>query len=61
MLVPLSLCAIAAVAGWRTWGRSSFICWPWAGFLAPDFWLGKKIAARQKKSSADCPMCWICW
>lgn len=48
VLVPASLCILAAVSGI---GRSNpffvYIIALALGFLAPDFWLGRKIKARQ--------------
>lgn len=48
ILVPLSLCAFVAISGI---GRDNpFIMYAVAlglGYLAPDFWLGRKITARQ--------------
>ena len=56
VLVPLSLCLIAAVSGLANLGP--FFVYLMAlggGFLAPDFWLGKKISARQKKITRGLP------
>ncbi len=56
VLVPLSLCAIAAVT--RLASLGPFFVYLMAlggGFLAPDFWLGKKISARQKKITRGLP------
>jgi tight adherence protein C len=49
VLVPLLLCALALVSG--VGARSPFFVYTLVlvlGFLAPDFWLGKRITKRQK-------------
>ncbi len=56
VLVPLTLAAIAAVSGLAS--LSPFFVYLVAlggGFLAPDFWLGKRIAKRQKKLTRGLP------
>jgi tight adherence protein C len=56
VLTPLLLCVIAAVTGLANLGP--FFVYMLAlggGFLAPDFWLGKKIAARQKRITRGLP------
>jgi tight adherence protein C len=56
VLCPLFLCAIAGVTGLANLGP--FFVYLMAlglGFLAPDFWLGKKISARQKKITRGLP------
>jgi tight adherence protein C len=56
VVCPLLLCAIAAVTGLANMGP--FFVYLMAlglGFLGPDFWLGKKIAARQKKIARGLP------
>jgi tight adherence protein C len=56
VLCPLLLCALAAVTGLANLGP--FFVYVMAlglGFLGPDFWLGKKIAARQKKITRGLP------
>jgi tight adherence protein C len=56
VVCPLLLCAIAGVTGLANLG--SFFVYLMAlglGFLAPDFWLGKKIAARQRKIARGLP------
>lgn len=48
VLVPLVLCFLATVSGVAS--HSPFIVYAMAlglGFLAPDFWLGRRITARQ--------------
>ena len=48
VLVPLSLCAVALFTGLGAW--NPFMIYAMAlglGYLAPDFWLGRKIKARQ--------------
>ncbi len=50
VLVPLTLCAIALFSGLGS--LSPFLVYASAlgvGYIAPDFWLGKMIKARQKK------------
>ena len=49
VLVPLALCVLVTVTGISH--ASPFVIYIAAlglGFLAPDFWLGRKISARQK-------------
>jgi tight adherence protein C len=56
VLVPLVLCAIGFATGLAA--KSPFTVYVTAlgiGYLAPDFWLGKKISARQKKIRLGLP------
>ena len=56
VLVPLTLAAIAFFTGLGA--QSPFIMYGAAlgiGYLAPDFWLGKKISSRQKKIRLGLP------
>lgn len=56
VLLPLTLAAIAAVSGLAD--LSPFFVYLTAlggGFLAPDFWLGKRIEKRQKKLTRGLP------
>jgi tight adherence protein C len=56
VLVPVTLVIICAVTGLAS--LAPFFVYLIAlggGFLAPDFWLGKKIAARQKKLTRGLP------
>ena len=56
VLTPLLLVAIAAVTGLAS--LAPFFVYLVAlggGFLAPDFWLGKRIKARQKKLTRGLP------
>ena len=56
VLLPLVLAAIAAVSGLAD--LSPFFVYLIAlggGFLAPDFWLGKRIEKRQKKLTRGLP------
>jgi len=56
VLTPLLLVAIAAVTGLAS--LAPFFVYLVAlggGFLAPDFWLGKRITARQKKLTRGLP------
>jgi len=56
VLLPLTLAAIAAVSGLAD--LSPFFVYLVAlggGFLAPDFWLGKRIEKRQKKLNRGLP------
>jgi tight adherence protein C len=56
VLLPLTLAAIAAVSGLAN--LSPFFVYLVAlggGFLAPDFWLGKRIEKRQKKLTRGLP------
>ncbi len=56
VLLPLTLAAIAAVSGLGS--LSPFFVYLVAlggGFLAPDFWLGKRIEKRQKKLTRGLP------
>ena len=56
ILVPLSLCVIVATTGLSHFG--GFFIYALAlglGFLAPDFWLGRRIASRQAKIRRGLP------
>jgi tight adherence protein C len=56
VLVPLSLAAIVFGSGFGK--QSPFMMYAAAlgiGYLAPDFWLGKKISSRQKKVRLGLP------
>ena len=56
VLTPLLLATIAAVSGLAN--LAPFFVYLVAlgvGFLAPDFWLGKRISARQKKLTRGLP------
>ncbi len=56
VFVPLALCAIALVSGVAK--MSPFFVYASClglGFLAPDFWLGRKIKTRQKKMERGLP------
>ncbi len=56
VLTPLLLATIAAVSGLAN--LAPFLVYLVAlglGFLAPDFWLGKRISARQKKLTRGLP------
>jgi tight adherence protein C len=56
VLVPLLLCAIALVSGLAS--LSPFFVYASSlgiGFLAPDFWLGRKIKGRQKRMERGLP------
>ena len=56
VVCPLLLCALVAATGLANVG--SFFVYVMAlggGFLAPDFWLGKRISARQKKITKGLP------
>ncbi|HEV2484234.1 MAG TPA: type II secretion system F family protein [Terracidiphilus sp.] len=56
VLVPLLLCAIALVSGLAS--LSPFFVYASClgiGFLAPDFWLGRKIKNRQKRMERGLP------
>ena len=56
VLVPLTLCAIAFTTGLGQ--KNPWMIYPAAlgiGYLAPDFWLGKKISSRQKKIRLGLP------
>jgi tight adherence protein C len=55
-LVPLSLCLLVMLSGISSYGP--FFVYALAlglGFLAPDFWLGKKIKKRQKRIRLGLP------
>jgi tight adherence protein C len=57
VLVPLSLCVVALATGVSNL-MSPFFVYASAlgiGFLLPDFWLGKKITARQKRITRGLP------
>ncbi|HEY7307216.1 MAG TPA: type II secretion system F family protein [Bryobacteraceae bacterium] len=56
VLVPVLLCGIAAVTGASRYG--SFFVYVMAlalGYLAPDFWLGKRITRRQMNIRTGLP------
>lgn len=56
VLTPLTLAAIAAVSGLANVGPFFvYVLALGGGFLAPDFWLGKRITARQKKLTRGLP------
>jgi tight adherence protein C len=55
-VVPLSLCVIALATGLGSF--SPFFVYTTClglGFLAPDFWLGRKISSRQRKIKLGLP------
>ena len=56
VLVPLVLCAVALGSGLAS--ESPFVIYATAlgvGYLAPDFWMGRKIATRQKRIRLGLP------
>lgn len=56
VFVPLVLCAVALISGLAS--LSPFFVYASClgmGFLAPDFWLGRKISNRQKKMERGLP------
>jgi tight adherence protein C len=56
VLVPLVLCIVVVATGFASY--SPFFAYAIAlglGFLLPDFWLGRKIAARQKQIRLGLP------
>jgi tight adherence protein C len=56
VLVPLSLCALALITGFAR--SNAFFVYALAlglGFLAPDFWLGRRITIRQKQIRLGLP------
>jgi len=56
VLVPLLLAAIAALSGLANLGPFFvYLVALGGGFLAPDFWLGKRIEKRQKKLTRGLP------
>jgi tight adherence protein C len=56
VLLPLLLASIAMVTGLANLGPFFvYLVALGGGFLAPDFWLGKKIAKRQKKLTRGLP------
>jgi tight adherence protein C len=56
VVCPLLLAAIAMVTGLANLGPFFvYLIALGGGFLAPDFWLGKKIAARQKRITRGLP------
>jgi tight adherence protein C len=56
VVTPLLLAAIAAVSGLANLGPFFvYLLALGGGFLAPDFWLGKRITARQKKLQRGLP------
>jgi tight adherence protein C len=56
VVCPLLLCAFVGVTGIANLGPFFvYLLAMGLGFLGPDFWLGKKIEARQKKISRGLP------
>lgn len=56
VLVPVLLCIIAAATGLAHLGPFFvYLLALGVGFLAPDFWLGKRIEARQKRIQRGLP------
>jgi len=56
VVTPLLLATIAAVSGLANLGPFFvYLLALGGGFLAPDFWLGKRITARQKKLQRGLP------
>ena len=56
VLVPLTLCLLALVSGFAR--HNAFFVYAMAlglGFLAPDFWLGRRITLRQKRIRLGLP------
>jgi tight adherence protein C len=56
VLVPLTLCLLALVSGLAR--NNGFFVYAMAlglGFLAPDFWLGRRITLRQKRIRLGLP------
>jgi tight adherence protein C len=56
VLVPLTLCLLALVSGLAP--HNGFFVYAMAlglGFLAPDFWLGRRITLRQKRIRLGLP------
>jgi tight adherence protein C len=56
VLVPLTLCLLALVTGLAS--SNAFFVYALAlglGFLAPDFWLGRRITIRQKRIRLGLP------
>lgn len=56
LVTPLVLSAIALLSGVASWAPFFvYLLTLGGGFLAPDFWLGKKIKKRQKKLTRGLP------
>jgi tight adherence protein C len=56
VLVPLSLCLLALTSGLaRDHGFFAYATAVGLGYLAPDFWLGKRITIRQKRIRLGLP------
>ena len=56
VMLPLLLCAIAYLSGVSKFGPFFvYLVALGGGFLLPDFWLGKKIEARQKRITRGLP------
>jgi len=56
VLVPLTLCVLAFVTTLASLAPFFvYACCLGLGFLAPDFWLGRKISTRQKKMERGLP------
>lgn len=55
-LVPVAFCFLATISGLSSYGRFFVYVTAFAlGFLLPDFWLGRKIAKRQKRIRLGLP------
>ncbi len=56
VLVPITLCVLAFVTTLASLAPFFvYACCLGLGFLAPDFWLGRKISTRQKKMERGLP------
>jgi tight adherence protein C len=56
VLVPLALCLLVMLSGVSSYGPFFVYALALAlGYLAPDFWLGRKIAKRQKRIRLGLP------
>ncbi len=55
-LVPVALCFVVTISGLSSYGPFFvYVTAAGLGFLLPDFWLGRKIAKRQKRIRLGLP------
>jgi tight adherence protein C len=56
VLVPISFCIVAVATGFADVNPfMAYVCSLGLGYLAPDFWLGRRIAKRQQRIKLGLP------